>query len=104
MDNLILGGTCILNAADRGDWSGGGAQTNTTASLVNSNLRMGATVDAEASVTPDTTATADGADEDGVTMPVSMTQGASVTIPVSVYNNTGANAYLSAWIDFTAIP
>jgi hypothetical protein len=85
---------------DFGDWNGSGAATTTTSSAVNINLRLGATLDAEAGVTPNATATADGADEDALTMPASLTPGTSVTIPVSVFNNTGSNAFLSAWIDF----
>ncbi|MEQ1752128.1 MAG: GEVED domain-containing protein, partial [Prosthecobacter sp.] len=91
---------CFRAAPDFGDWSGSGAATTTTSSTVNSNLRLGATVDGEASVTPNATATADGTDEDGVTMPTSITAGTSVTIPVTVFNNNTAGKYLQAWIDF----
>ena len=90
----------ILLPVDLGDWDGAGAATTTSASLLSNNLRLGATVDAETSVTPDADATADGADEDGVTIPAFITLSRSVTIPVSVLNNSGANAYLNAWIDF----
>ena len=89
---------------DFGDWAHAtapaGAATTTASSKLNANLRLGATVDREASVTPDVTATADGADEDGVTMPSSITQGASVSIPVSFFNNNTSGNYLQAWIDF----
>jgi hypothetical protein len=67
---------------------------------MSSNLRLGATVDAEASVTPNASANADGADEDGVTMPGTINVGSSVTIPVSVFNNNTAGRFLQAWIDF----
>ena len=86
--------------SDFGDWNGSGAATASTSSIRNNNLRLGASVDAETSVVPDALATADGADEDGVSMPQAMTQAAIVTLPVSVFNNTGANAYLHGWIDF----
>jgi hypothetical protein len=89
---------------DFGDWNGSGVATATTSSTVNTNLRIGASVDAEASVTPNASATTDdttgGDDEDGVALPSSLTPGATVTIPVVLFNNTGANAYLNAWIDF----
>lgn len=85
---------------DFGDWNGGGALTTTTSSAVNTHLRLGASVDSEAGVVPDAGATADGADEDGVTMPAALTLGENVTIPVSVFNESGADAYLNAWIDF----
>ncbi|MBL9146894.1 MAG: putative Ig domain-containing protein [Verrucomicrobiaceae bacterium] len=85
--------------SDFGDWNGSGAATASTSSIRDSNLRLGASVDAETSVVPDVLATADGADEDGVSMPLAITQSAMVTVPVSVFNNTGANAYLHGWID-----
>ncbi|MFN7565301.1 MAG: putative Ig domain-containing protein, partial [Prosthecobacter sp.] len=96
---------------DLGDWAhatnAAGAATTTTTSTANSNLRLGATVDVESTVTASNTATADDTtntgsvdDEDGVTMPASITQNASITLPVSVFNNSGATAYLNAWIDF----
>jgi len=86
---------------DYGDWDG----TALVGSYVDADrLRLGATVDAEVSVTPNASATADdnadSDDEDGVNMPASITQGATVTIPVSVFNNTGGTRYLHAWIDF----
>ena len=85
---------------DFGDWNGAGAATTTASSTRNVNLRLGATVDVESSVTPDTAASADGADEDGVTMPASITPGLTATIPVTVFNNNTANRFLEAWIDF----
>jgi hypothetical protein len=73
-------------------------------SATTSSLRMGAAVDAESSATTNATATGDDItgidDEDGVTMPASLDPGATVTIPVTVTNNTGASGYLHAWIDF----
>ena len=96
----ILALPVAAQTTDFGDWNGGGAATTTTNSTVNANLRLGATVDSEASVTPDAAATADGADEDGVTMPGSINAGATMAIPVTLFNNTGSPAYLDAWIDF----
>ncbi len=95
---LAMSGGCG-DTNDFGDWNGAGAQTASTSAVVNTALRLGATVDAEAGVTPDAGATADGADEDGATVPGTMTIGATVTIPVSVHNSSGAPGYLSAWID-----
>ncbi|MCB1210954.1 MAG: hypothetical protein KDK97_16645, partial [Verrucomicrobiales bacterium] len=67
-------------------------------------LRLGASVDAESTAPTNSSANGDdglgGNDEDGVLMPTSLTPGSVVVIPVSVYNNTGSNAYLTAWIDF----
>ena len=84
---------------DFGDWNGSGAATSMASTILSTNIRFGETVDEEESITPDSAATADGDDEDGVTMPVSMTQGTNVVIPVSVFNLNTANRYLQAWID-----
>ncbi|MCX6858481.1 MAG: GEVED domain-containing protein, partial [Verrucomicrobia bacterium] len=96
-----------LPNTDFGDWNGAGAQTTVATSLFNGNLRLGATVDAENTATTNATATGDDItnsgsadDEDGVTMPASITPGASVSIPVSVFNNNTAGRQLQAWIDF----
>jgi hypothetical protein len=104
-DHLI---TITAPNLDFGDWSGAGAATSTTYSTMNSNLRLGAVVDAEATVVANATATTDdttntGAtdDEDGATMPASLMQGVSVTLPVSVTNTLTVAGYLHAWIDFS---
>jgi hypothetical protein len=90
----------VLNpTTDFGDWSGAADAVNTA----NSNLRMGALVDAEYTATKNATATGDDTtgndDEDGVTIPA-LTAGGPATISVIVTNSTGANAYLNVWIDF----
>ncbi len=85
---------------DFGDFSTFASASNTN----NGTLRMGSSVDYEVAQTTNVTATGDdttGADdEDGVTVPTSITAGASVTLPVVVSNSTGAAASLNAWIDF----
>uniref|UniRef100_UPI00378343F0 GEVED domain-containing protein n=1 Tax=Prosthecobacter sp. TaxID=1965333 RepID=UPI00378343F0 len=86
--------------SDFGDWNGGGAATAAASTKRTTNIRLGNTVDAEASVIPDAMATADGADDDGVVMPASIAIGSSVTIPVSVFNSNTAGRYLQGWIDF----
>lgn len=67
-------------------------------------LRIGASVDAEASQTVNTTATGDDAtgsdDEDGVTVPATMTLGQNATISVNVHNLSGVQGYLNGWVDF----
>gem|GEM_PF-695905 len=84
---------------DFGDFSGAPSVSNTAST----NLRLGMLVDTEYAATTDATATGDDLngvnDEDGVTLP-SMTAGAPATIPVVASNNTGAAAYLNAWIDY----
>ncbi len=84
---------------DFGDFSGAPSVSNTAST----NLRLGALVDTEYAATTDATATGDDLngvdDEDGVTLP-SMTAGAPATVSVVASNNTGAPAYLNAWIDY----
>jgi len=89
-----------LTSLDFGDHSVLGSASSTSAYR----LRLGAMSDAEVAITANSTATGDditASDDDAARqVPGSISQGASVTIPVIVYNNTGANAYLNAWIDF----
>ncbi len=86
--------------SDYGDYS---LFTNAS-SRMNSALRIGAVTDVEASATTNTTATGDDItgtdDEDGVTLPASITQGGASTITVNVTNTSGSTAFLNAWIDF----
>ncbi|MCB1208236.1 MAG: hypothetical protein KDK97_02860 [Verrucomicrobiales bacterium] len=85
---------------DFGDFS----FVSSASSTVTTSLRMGQLVDVDVTTSSTVDATGDDLsntdDEDGVTMPVGITQGATVTIPVSVFNSTGATGYLNAWIDF----
>ncbi len=84
---------------DFGDFNGAPSVSNTAST----NLRLGALVDTEYAATTDATATGDDLngvdDEDGVTLPT-LTAGAPAVIPVVATNNTGAGAYLNAWIDY----
>jgi len=69
-------------------------------------LKIGATTDAELSATPDATATGDDTtgsdDEDGVTIPATLSQGSASSMTVNVSNTTGSSAFLNVWIDFNA--
>ncbi|SKB07238.1 Putative Ig domain-containing protein [Prosthecobacter debontii] len=91
--------TIAAPTTDFGDASGLGS-----ASSLVTNLMLGSKVDAEYAATTNAAATGDDItgidDEDGVTMPTSIDPGASVTLPVTVTNGSGTNAYLHAWIDF----
>jgi SdrD B-like protein/putative Ig domain-containing protein/GEVED domain-containing protein len=73
-------------------------------SRMNSALRIGALTDVEAAPTTNITATGDDTtgsdDEDGVTLPASITQGGTGSLTVNVSNTSGASAFLNAWIDF----
>ncbi|MEP7196464.1 MAG: SdrD B-like domain-containing protein [Saprospiraceae bacterium] len=62
-------------------------------------LKIGATIDAEGDGQPNITATGDGNDEDGVTLPM-LIAGKTATIPVTVMNTTGSTAKLTMFIDF----
>ena len=69
---------------------------------VTSDLYLGMSVSADAS--PPTGTTADGDDDDGVSIGAKMrfTPGNTVNIPVTIYNNTSMPAYLRMWIDWNA--
>jgi uncharacterized repeat protein (TIGR01451 family) len=66
-----------------------------------SGIRMGATVDADASLLNNATATGDDAnntdDEDGVTLVPLLPIGQTTVVPVSIQNGSG---FLSAWFDW----
>lgn len=95
---------------DRGDWvhatNPAGAQTTTTLTSISSNLKLGALVDAETSVTGNTVATVDDTtgssdDEDAfLIQPSRITEGQVESLSVQLLNSTGANAYLNLWIDY----
>ena len=80
------------------------ASFTSASSTVVANLKIGATTDREASAMTDATATGDNLDgtddEDGVSVPVNIAQGAAASVVVNVTNTSGAVAYLNAWIDF----
>lgn len=64
------------------------------------NLRLGATTDVEwTKPNPGTEANMDGSDEDGLAYATIMNQGGNYQTNVSVFNNTGTNATLIAWLD-----
>lgn len=65
------------------------------------NLRLGSSWDSEWLKTGNAAATADGGDEDGIaTVPVLDTGYFNYAIDVDVFNNTGADATVSAWLDY----
>ena len=64
-------------------------------------LRIGPTFDREWNKTSSVLADADGADEDGLAfVPIFSPSAGNYLAQVSVYNNTGGNATLIAWLDF----
>lgn len=64
-----------------------------------SGIKIGSTIDSESNGQPNSTATGDGADEDGVTMPM-LVAGEAATISVNVMNMTGQDAKLTMFIDY----
>lgn len=67
------------------------------------NLRLGSVWDYEWVKTGGAGATADGGDEDGIaTVPVLDTGYFNYAIDVDVFNNTGVDATVSAWLDYNA--
>lgn len=66
---------------------------------VNTNLRLGATADIEWSKNTSANATLDGGDEDGLPFVKILSNSGNYYTDLNVFNNTGANATVCAWID-----
>ncbi|MEQ1749913.1 MAG: GEVED domain-containing protein, partial [Prosthecobacter sp.] len=85
---------------DFGDFNSFGSASST----VITTLKIGATTDKESAITSNATATGDDItgtdDEDGVTLPTNIIQGALTTMTVNVTNTSGSSAYLNVWIDY----
>lgn len=71
-------------------------QNGASHDLVPGGLRLGATIDGDLDGQPTATATGDGADEDGVTLPSSLIIGQTANITL----NASATCKLDAWVDF----
>jgi len=68
---------------------------------IDANLRLGTTFDEEWNKTASANADADGGDEDGLAYVALLNQNSgNYYTQVNVYNNTGTNATLAAWVDF----
>ena len=72
---------------------------NGARNVVTETLRLGNTIDAETDGRPNSTATGDGADEDGVTLP-RLTIGTTVNLTVAVKAPPERRVHLNAWVDF----
>ncbi|MCW0220506.1 MAG: putative Ig domain-containing protein, partial [Prosthecobacter sp.] len=72
-------------------------------SVISSNLRIGNNAtDSESANPANSTATGDdilGTDDEDATLPT-FTLGSSSTLTLTLYNNSGANAYLAGWMDW----
>jgi hypothetical protein len=100
----------VASTTDYGDLPDTGAGTATgnyqtlstdsgASHTMSANLRLGLAVDGEVNGQPNAFATGDGADDDGVTSWPFFQRGATVNIPVSLFNNLAA-ARLYAFIDW----
>jgi hypothetical protein len=67
---------------------------------LSSNLKLGLGEDWEWSKTSSANANADGSDEDGLPYVKIFSSGSNYQTDLRVYNNTGANATVCAWVDF----
>jgi hypothetical protein len=67
---------------------------------LSSNLKLGAASDWEWDKTSSVNANADGSDEDGLPYVKIFSNGTSYQTDLRVYNNTGSNATICAWVDF----
>lgn len=85
---------------DFGDYAGFAVAS----SNANNALRIGALVDTEAAAVTNASANGDDNtlddDEDGVTVPTTLAQGAAASLVVNVTNISGSSAFINAWIDF----
>jgi hypothetical protein len=94
----------VVNIAAPTTDFGDHALLSAASSTMSANLLLGTAVDAEFAATTNAAATGDditgGDDEDGVTMPASLDPSTTISLPVTVQNRTGANAWMHAWIDF----
>lgn len=90
---------CEASTQDFGDYSGFGAANSTWSTTV----RLGNEVDTESRPRSNLYANGDDIDdiddEDGVTMPATLTAGSTVTVPIKLLNTSGSTVYLNAWLD-----
>jgi hypothetical protein len=67
--------------------------------IITDGINLGSTIDKEGNGQPNSTATGDGPDEDGINIPT-LNVGQTATITATATNTTGAPAYLTAFIDW----
>ncbi|MEO0340649.1 MAG: GEVED domain-containing protein [Bacteroidota bacterium] len=94
LPDLNVPGTYATNILNNGEGIG-------AAHFIIDDFRIGATIDDETDGQPNSAATDDGADEDGVQLPNTFYTGQTgVEVPVTVEVPTGTNAQLIGWIDW----
>lgn len=90
---------CEPSTQDFGDYAGFGSANSTWSTTI----RLGNETDTEGFSRANMNANGDDIDdiddEDGVTMPATLTAGSTVSIPIKLLNTSGSTAYLSAWLD-----
>jgi uncharacterized repeat protein (TIGR01451 family) len=91
--------TSIFDFGDAPDKYGTTTAADGAKHEIVSGLKLGASVDNEADGQPNTDATGDGTDEDGVTIPPLM-DGDPLTINVVATNTTSKTANIGCWIDY----
>ncbi len=91
--------TLNVIALDRSDAPTSGTSYGEATHIIMAGDALGTAIDADAGSISNADASGDGADDDGVTFPA-LTQGASVTIPVSVTQASANRGYLQGWIDW----
>ncbi|MDB6074243.1 MAG: hypothetical protein JWO89_1883, partial [Verrucomicrobiaceae bacterium] len=104
----LVQGCCPISysSLDYGDYLADAADTQRAWAAIDTNLRMGTIpTDADDPVVKAANALAnaddgDGNDDEDLAMPTGVVIGAPMTFTVPVLNNTGANAYLSIWVDY----
>ncbi|MBL9139057.1 MAG: HYR domain-containing protein [Verrucomicrobiales bacterium] len=72
------------------------------AQRIQKGFSLGTAIDAEANGQPNTTATGDGADEDGVSFPSGFTPGQTATVVINLVTTTGFGGRIDGWFDFDA--
>jgi hypothetical protein len=102
VDELVLNErTCVPSKLTTEDYGDAPSTYGTPSHTVLSTVRMGALVDAEPTHQASTDAKQDNnvgsVDEDGVTLPAQLVPNVTTNISINV---TGANGYLSGWIDW----
>ena len=104
----LVQGCCPISysSLDYGDYLADAGDTQRAWASIDSNLHMGINpTDADDPVVKPANALANADDNDGnndedLVMPTGVVLGGPMTFTVPVLNNTGANAYLSIWVDY----
>ena len=78
----------------------GNSCADPTCHIISNDIYLGTAVSADTQGSGSTSADSDNDDGLSILSTIQFTPGNTVRIPVSIYNNTGMNAYLRMWIDW----